>query len=69
MNGGSVGIASRINDDVEVTIGSRDKSGNLLYPDRYRITKDKLLIRPVKTFSKGTAVRVVKIDDMERIDR
>jgi len=67
MGGGCVGIHHRIEDNVEVTIGSKDKHGNLLYPGRYRYPVDSLLSEEVQSFDKGVPVRVIRIVDMDKI--
>lgn len=65
MNGGSVGIAARIEDDVELEILTQDKSGFPLYPGKYRISKKDLLGYETVKFGKGVPVRVVPIRDLE----
>lgn len=65
MDGGSVGIASTIEDDVDITIGTMRSNGSQLYPGVYKCSKEQLMAAPVRKFSKGTPVRVVRISDLE----
>lgn len=65
MRGGSVGIKASIDDDVEIRILTKDKEGKLVYPNTYRIKKNKLKFYKIEKFGKGCPVRVVPISDLE----
>jgi hypothetical protein len=66
-NGGEVGIAHYIHDDITVKIESLDKDKNLIYPNKYRLPKNKLMSYKVEQIGKGVPVRCVPIRDMTEV--
>ena len=66
MRGGSVGIDAMINDDIAVTIETKDKRGKLIHPGTHKMSREVLFSYPVETFRKGIPVRVVPIADFDK---
>jgi hypothetical protein len=57
--GNSVGIDAKINDDILLTIGYKDKEGKQLFDGKYLIPKDVFTSYKIEKFSKGIPVRVI----------
>jgi hypothetical protein len=61
----SIGIAEkRAFADLEITILAKDRSGNLIYPAKYFIKKEKIITYPFKYYS-GVKLFIVPIKDLE----
>jgi hypothetical protein len=64
----SIGIARyKITDNLIVTIDYKTKDGNLLYPEKYAISKERALTYPTQTIRDNLILHIIPIDDMEVI--
>jgi len=63
----SVGIAERkIIADILVSIDYRDKRGELVFPGRYLMKREKALTYPTQMV-RGTTLRIIPISDFEKV--
>ena len=62
----SIGIAEyKITDDLLIEILYRDKSGQRLYPHKYRLLRSKALCYPKQVVKNGVILRIVPISELE----
>jgi len=65
----SIGIATyKLCEGMIIEIDYKTKEGKRLYPGKYTISLDKALSYPIQTLSSGMRLKIIPIDDLERMD-
>lgn len=62
----SIGIAAeKITDDLSITIDYKKKDGEMLYPEKYFISRERAIKYPTQTIRNSIVLHIIPINELD----